>query len=194
MALTLEIGYFNSFYVKRIAGVNAAGGRIPLPSAEGVTPWVGPMVSNPAQDWYIEESRIRGGYNNVSTDYGVKAYLVADDPSQERRSSSLIYSGILNSRTGVNNTNQFSVAEEITRSVDPISGSIQKLFAEDTNLLIFQERKVNNALIDKDAIFTAEGSAITTSGRLVIGQITPISGEWGISTNPESFADYGYAK
>jgi len=49
-------------------------------------------------------------------------------------------------------------------------------------------------LIDKDAIFTAEGSAITTSGKLVIGQITPISGEWGIATNPESFASYGYMK
>jgi hypothetical protein len=156
--------------------------------------WTGPQVKDEDQDWYIEESRIRGGYNNTSTDLGVKAYLVEDNDAQTRRESSLIYSGIFNSRTGINQTNQFSVAEEITRSVDPISGSIQKLFAEDTNLLIFQERKVNNALIDKDAIFTAEGSAITTSGRLVIGQITPIAGNWGISTNPESFAVYGYAK
>ena len=53
--------------------------------------------------------------------------------TQARRGNSLIYSGIFNSRTGINQTNQFSVAEEITRSVDPISGSIQKLFAEDTN-------------------------------------------------------------
>ena len=194
MALTLEVGYFNSFYVKRIAGYNAAGDRLPLPFNQGTSPWSSPMVANIAQDWAIEEARIRGGYNNTSTDYGVKAFIVAEEPNQERRSSSLIYSGVLNSRTGVNQTNQFSVAEEITRSVDPISGSIQKLFAEDTNLLIFQERKVNNALIDKDAIFTAEGSAITTSGRLVIGQITPISGDWGIATNPESFASYGYMR
>jgi len=156
--------------------------------------WVGPQVSNPDEDWYIEESRIRGGYNNTSTDYGVKAYIVEEQDAQVRRGSSLIYSGIFNSRTGINQTNQFSVAEEITRSVDPISGSIQKLFAEDTNLLIFQERKVNNALIDKDAIFTAEGSAITTSGKLVIGQITPIAGNWGISKDPLSFAVYGYQK
>ena len=194
MAVTLEIGYFNSFYVKRIAGVNAAGERIPLPLSQGKQPWSGPMVANVAQDWAIEESRIRGGYNNTSTDYGVKAFIVAEEPNQERRSSSLIYSGILNSRTGINQTNQFSVAEEITRSVDPISGSIQKLFAEDTNLLIFQERKVNNALIDKDAIFTAEGAGLTTTGKMVIGQTTPISGEWGIATNPESFAKYGYMK
>jgi hypothetical protein len=194
MAITLEIGYFNSFYVKRIAGYDSLGKIIPLQEENATYPWTGPMTSNVAQDWYIEESRIRGGYNNVSTDYGVKAYLVADEPNQERRSSSLIYSGILNSRTGVNQTNQFSVAEEITRSVDPISGSIQKLFAEDTNLLIFQERKVNNALIDKDAIYTAEGAGLTTTGTVVIGQTTPISGEWGIATNPESFSKYGYMK
>ena len=189
MSLTLQVGFFNSYYVKRLADVpNIPAATIPA------TTWDAPQVAVPAEDWYIEESRIRGGYNNVSTDYGVKAYIVEEQADQTRRGSSLIYSGIFNSRTGINQTNQFSVAEEITRSVDPISGSIQKLFAEDTNLLVFQERKVNNALIDKDAIFTAEGSAITTSGKLVIGQITPISGEWGVATNPESFADYGYAK
>jgi hypothetical protein len=187
MSLTLQVGFFNSYYVKRLADV-------PNIPTVGSPSWNAPQVAVPAQDWYIEESRVRGGYNNVSTDYGVKAYIVEEQANQTRRGSSLIYSGIFNSRTGINQTNQFSVAEEITRSVDPISGTIQKLFAEDTNLLIFQERKVNNALIDKDAIYTAEGSAITTSGRLVIGQITPISGEWGIATNPESFAEYGYAK
>ena len=256
MPLTLEVSYFNSYYVKRLAdvpyipfvgadrtatttGLVAAGslaifGSLGLGtpaigmviSGAGVTAdtkvvsydsandrgtfdkditftsssytftndWTGPQVSDPDEDWYIEESRIRGGYNNTSTDYGVKAYIVEEQDAQTRRGNSLIYSGIFNSRTGINQSNQFSVAEEITRSVDPISGSIQKLFAEDTNLLIFQERKVNNALIDKDAIFTAEGSAITTSGRLVIGQITPIAGNWGISKDPQSFAVYGYQK
>ena len=122
-------------------------------------------------DWYIEEARIRGGYNNTSVDFGVKAYIVEDNNSQQNRSNSMIYSGIFNSRTGVNNTNQFSVAEDITRSVDPTNGSIQKLYSEDTNLIIFQESKVSRALIDKDAIYTAEGQPMTTSGAAVIGQI-----------------------
>ena len=257
MPVTLEVSYFNSYYVKRLAdvpyipsativrtadftGTTAAGLSVDFVintsfpvfvgmfiTGTGITvptkvtvvnsnqktfrfdqaltttaatnynfgyDWTGPQVKDEDQDWYIEESRIRGGYNNTSTDYGVKAYIVEEQDAQTRRGNSLIYSGILNSRTGINQTNQFSVAEEITRSVDPISGSIQKLFAEDTNLLIFQERKVNNALIDKDAIFTAEGSAITTSGKLVIGQITPIAGNWGISKDPQSFAVYGYMK
>ena len=151
-------------------------------------------TSDPATDWYIEESRIRGGYNNTSVDFGVKAYIVEDTFNQQHRISSLIYSGIFNSRTGVNNTNQFSVGEDITRSADPANGSIQKLYAEDTNLIIFQEDKVSRALIDKDAIYSAEGNAAVTSSNLVIGQIVSYTGEYGISTNPESFAVYGNRK
>ena len=145
-------------------------------------------------DWYIEEARIRGGYNNTSVDFGVKAYIVEDTFKQQHRISSLIYSGIFNSRTGVNNTNQFSVGQDITRSADPANGSIQLLYAEDTNLIIFQEDKVSRALIDKDAIYSAEGNASITSSLQVIGQIVAYAGEYGISTNPESFAVYGYRK
>jgi hypothetical protein len=150
--------------------------------------------STPESDWYIEEARIRGGYNNTSVDFGVKAYIVEDINSQQYRSNSMIYSGIFNSRTGVNNTNQFSIGEDIIRSVEPSQGSIQKLYAEDTNLIIFQERKVSRALIDKDAIYSAEGQPMTTSGSQVIGQIQSYAGNYGISTNPESFAVYGYRK
>ena len=145
-------------------------------------------------DWYIEEARIRGGYNNTTVDFGAKAYLVEDNPNNQNRFNSLIYSGIFNSRTGVNDTNQFSIAESITKSTDPANRSIQKLYAEDTNLIIFQENKVSRALIDKDAIYSAEGSAAITSTPMVIGQIIAYAGEYGISKDPFSFAVYGYRK
>ena len=194
MAITLEIGYFNSFYVKRIAGYDSLGKIIPLQEENATYPWTGPMTSNVAQDWYIEESRIRGGYNNTTIDFGVKAYLDEPEPLQQHRLSSLIYSGIYNSRTGINDTNQFSVGDDITKSADPANGSIQKLYAEDTNLIIFQEEKVSRALIDKDAIYSAEGNASITSTPLVIGQIVAYAGEYGISTDPFSFAVYGFRK
>jgi len=146
------------------------------------------------KDWYIEESRIRGGFNNTSVDLGVKAYIVEENSQRENLINTLIYSGIFNSKTGVNNTNQFSVGEDITRTVDPGQGSIQKLYAEDTNLIIFQELKVSRALIDKDAIYSADGQPITTSGTAVIGQIQSYAGNYGIGSHPESFAVYGYRK
>lgn len=150
--------------------------------------------ASPETDWYVEEARIRGGYNNTNVDLGVKAYIVEDNINQQHRQSSLIYSGVFNSRTGVNKTNEFSVGEDITRSLDPANGSIQKLYSEDTNLIVFQEFKVNQALIDKDAIYSAEGQPMTTSGAQVIGQIQAYAGNYGIGTNPESFAVYGFRK
>lgn len=145
-------------------------------------------------DWLIEESRITGGYNNTSVDFGVKAYIVEDEPKQSHKFSGLIHSGIFNSRTGFNATNQFSVGEDITRTIDPSNGSIQLLYSEDTNLIIFQESKVSKSLIDKDAIYSAEGNASLTSRNLVIGQNIAYGGEYGISTDPESFAINGYRK
>ena len=151
-------------------------------------------LPTPSSDWYVEEARIRGGYNNTNVDLGVKAYIVEDSIRQQHRQNSLIYSGVFNSRTGVNKTNEFSVGEDITRSLDPSNGSIQKLYSEDTNLIVFQEFKVSNALIDKDAIYSAEGQPMTTSGAQVIGQVQAYAGNYGIGTNPESFAVYGFRK
>tara|TARA_R110000772_G_scaffold49206_3_gene113297 strand:+ start:1421 stop:2782 length:1362 start_codon:yes stop_codon:yes gene_type:complete len=191
MGATLELKYFNSYWLKKLTNVVAESPAAPTAPYADV-----PQAYTPvnATDWFIEESRIRGGYNNTSTDIGVKAHIVEDNASNQNRFNSLIYSGVFNSRTGINQTNEFSVGEDITRSLDPAHGSIQKLYAEDTNLIIFQEDKVNRALIDKDAIYSAEGSALTTSGRLVIGQIIAYQGKYGIAKDPLSFAAYGYRK
>tara|TARA_R110002110_G_scaffold203906_3_gene415096 strand:+ start:1357 stop:2919 length:1563 start_codon:yes stop_codon:yes gene_type:complete len=195
MAATLELKYFNSYWLKKIKSiVDADTDAPPAPptSPYNTVPRIFTAVA--ADDWYIEEARIRGGYNNTITDLGVKAHLVEDNPNNQNRFNSLIYSGVFNSRTGINQTNEFSVGEDIARSVDPSNGSIQKLYAEDTNLIIFQEDKVSRALIDKDAIYSAEGNPMVTSTNLVIGQIVPYAGKYGIATDPYSFAVYGYRK
>jgi hypothetical protein len=201
MAAIVEVKFFNSFLLKKTAPQNASSTTPPVwNGSTGVPTGIAgayPVASSPVQadSWAIEEARIRGGYNNVIVDLGVKAYLVEPEPNASFRINSMIYSGIFNSRTGINDTNVFSVGEDITRSVDPANGSIQKLYAEDTNLIIFQENKVNRALIDKDAIYSAEGQGTAVStNRLVIGQIVPYAGNFGISKNPESFAVYGYRK
>ena len=184
MGAIIEVKYFNSFLLRKTVN----NSNVPV--------WykTSGLAANSTKNWIIEESRIRGGYNNTSIDFGVNAYLVAETNTGAILSNSLIYSGILNSRTGVNNTNQFPVGEDITRSLDPSNGSIQKLHAENTNLTILQENKVSKALIDKDAIYSAEGSSITTTAAQVIGQIVPYGGAYGISRDPGSFAVYGYRK
>jgi hypothetical protein len=186
MPAIIEVKYFNSFILAKTVISN----ETPTPVWRGTNS----LANVSARNWCIEESRIDGGYNNTSVDFGAKAYITSDRTTASIRSNSMIYSGVFNSRTGVNNTNQFSVGTDISRSADPNYGSIQKLYAEDTNLTIFQENKVSRALIDKDAIYSAEGAAMTTSRAQVIGQIQAYAGEWGISKDPASFAVYGYQK
>jgi len=167
----------------------------PLPDCGGSLINSSPSLEEGKErNWAVEEARIRGGYNNTSVDFGVKAYAVEDENLAEHRFNTLIYSGIYNSQTGINNTNVFSTAEgSIVKSLDPSNGSIQKLYAYDTNLTIFQENKVSKALIDKDAIYSAEGQGTPVSStKIVIGQIVPYVGEYGISKNPESWAQFGF--
>jgi hypothetical protein len=194
MGAVIEVKYFNSFILKKTTAEEQPvwNGSLGIPNNLGGYKVVSDVIE--PENWAIEEARIRGGYNNTSVDYGAKAYLVEEDESASFRINSLIYSGIFNSRTGINNSNVFSVSEDITKSADPASGSIQKLYAEDTNLIVFQESKVSKALIDKDAIYSAEGGGSITNSNLVIGTIQPYAGEYGISKNPESFAVYGYQK
>jgi hypothetical protein len=200
MAASIEVKYFNTFILKKVLTEDLTdfepvyGGSFGIPEEIGGYP-TPDLIANPNdREWYIEESRIQGGYNNTTVDFGVKAYIVEDDNGASIRSSSLIYSGIYNSRTGINNTNQFSVGEDITKSLNPSNGSIQKLYAEDTNLIIFQEDKISRALIDKDAIYSAEGGGTLTSSFAVIGDIQAYAGNYGISQDPQSFAVHGYRK
>tara|TARA_B100000780_G_scaffold175891_1_gene123220 strand:+ start:4871 stop:6349 length:1479 start_codon:yes stop_codon:yes gene_type:complete len=199
MGALIEVKYFNSFILKKVIRTApnpgpAFNGSFGIPKSIGGYNVIDEDDLDSASSWAVEEARIRGGYNNTNVDYGVRAYLVEDEPDAVIRGNSLIYSGIFNSRTGVNDTNVFSVAEEITKSADPANGSIQRLYAEDTNLIIFQEAKVSRALIDKDAIYTAEGGASITNINTTIGTIQPYAGEFGISRDPGSFAVYGYRK
>mgnify|MGYP003641398909 FL=1 len=197
MGAIVEVKYFNTFVLKKTISNPPEkpvwNGSFGIPQSIGGYSRAGSNLTD-SGNWAIEESRIRGGYNNTTVDFGVKAYLVEDEPNASNRINSMIYSGIFNSRTGINRTNVFSVGEDITKSVDPANGSIQKLYAEESRLIIFQERKVSGALIDRDAIYSAEGGGIVTSSNLVIGAIQPYAGDYGISKNPESFAVYGYQK
>ena len=202
MAAEIEVKYFNTFILKNTLDDNEYNassvwnGSLGIPEVIGGYPR-GAAIQTPnanINNWFVEEARIRGGYNNTIVNLGVRAYIVDEDNTANIRTSSMIYSGIYNSRTGINQTNEFSVGEDISKSSDPANGSIQKLYAEDTNLIIFQENKVSRALIDKDAVYSAEGEALTTSGSAVIGQIQQYAGNYGISKDPQSFAVYGYRK
>ena len=144
----------------------------------------------------VESDRIRDDYNQVRIDKGAKASSTLEEPYEEEyRKYGLIYSGLYNSISGVNNLNQFIAAEKITKDINPNYGTIQKLHSRSTadgDLIVLCEDRVLKVLADKDAVFNADGNTNLTATENVLGQAIPYSGEYGISKNPESFASESY--
>ena len=152
-------------------------------------------------DWFncysygqgVESNRIRDDYNQPTIDKNPIVSAPLDDPyAPEVKGTGLIFSQIYNSNSGINRLNQFIQALPITKDLNPIYGSIQKLHSRDTNVIALCEDKVLKILANKDALYNADGSVNVTSNNNVLGQSIPFAGEFGISKNPESFASFGY--
>ena len=141
---------------------------------------------------YLESTRINDRFNTPQLVRGVRVNVPQDRYAEERRAQGLTWSGIYNSRTGINRLNEFITADGITKELEPNYGSLQKLHTRDTNLIALTEDKVFRIQADKDQLFNADGSSNVTASNAVLGQTIPIIGEYGISTNPESFATYGH--
>ena len=144
----------------------------------------------------VESNRIRDSFNLPFISNGVKASTTLEARyEEEHRKYGLIYSGIYNSSSGVNNLNQFIQAEPITKDINPIYGSIQKLHSQSTaegDLITLCEDRVLKILANKDALYNADGNVNLVATGNVLGQTIPFSGEYGISENPESFAAEAY--
>ena len=141
----------------------------------------------------VESNRIRDTYNAPFISNGVKASTTLEQEyKEEHRKYGLIYSGIYNSTSGINNLNQFIQAEKITKDINPKHGSIQKLYSRDSDLVALCEDKILRIQANKDALFNADGNPQLIATDRVLGQAMPFSGEYGISTNPESFAVDSY--
>ena len=153
MATNIYVSYFNAFGIKSATNT-------------GVIP------NTNTKNWHVEESRIKGGFNEDSVNLGVRAYLVNDEQNvTTNRFNAMIYSGVYNSRTNVNETNVFSAGTDITKAAEPAYGSIQKLYAEDTNLTIYQENKISRALIDKELTDPCKPPKVAASTLIVISYL-----------------------
>ena len=144
----------------------------------------------------VESNRVGDTYNKPFLTNGAKVSTTLDKKyEEEHRKYGLIYSGIFNSMSGVNNLNQFIAAEKITKDINPIYGSIQRLHTRSTadgDLIALCEDRVLKILADRDAVFNADGNPQLVATNNVLGQALPYTGEYGISTNPESFASESY--
>ena len=152
-------------------------------------------------DWFncfsfgngVESNRIQDDFNAVFIDKGpIVSSTIDTRYKEDNKKSGLIFSGIINSISGVNDLNQFIQAENITKELNPEYGSIQRIVARDTDLVTFCEDRVLRILANKDALFNADGNPQLTASNNVLGQTIPYLGTYGCGKFPESICHYGF--
>ena len=136
----------------------------------------------------LESDRIRDDYNAPMIDNGVKASTTFSGYRRETIGTGLIYSGLYNSKSQVNDLNQFNMSQKITKDLNPSYGSIQALKTRDTDVVVLAEDKILKVLANKDALYNADGNPQLVSSNRVLGTAIPFVGDYGISKDPQSLA------
>jgi hypothetical protein len=139
----------------------------------------------------VESNRIRDDFNGSYMHYSPRVSSTIENYEQERVSHGLTYSGVFREDTGTNRLNEFNLSTANFKYLDRFFGSIQKLYARDTNLIVFQEDKISTVLYGKNLLSDSTGGGAIASIPEVLGTQISFVGEYGISLNPESFATWG---
>lgn len=137
-------------------------------------------------------------YDSLAAPYfrlGQRVSAVSEvDFKLANRYASMTYSGIYNNETNVNKLNEFNLALGNFKDLERSFGSIQKIHARQTDILILQEDKISYVLVEKNLLSDAvAGGAISSIPEVLGTQIARIE-EFGISRNPESFVSWGFDK
>jgi hypothetical protein len=139
----------------------------------------------------IESDRILDDYNETTKGFSVRAYTTFEGYKQVTNEASICYSGIYSENSSLNRLNEFNLSLANFKHLEKEFGSIQKLDARDTDLLVYQENKISQVLYGKNILYDSAGGGQIASIPEVLGTQIAFPGEYGISKNPESFDKYG---
>ena len=139
----------------------------------------------------LETYRIRDDFNKPTLEYSLRAMTTVDEYKRKSSKNSICYSGTYGENTNINRLNEFNLSIANFKYLDSEYGSIQRLHARNTNLVVFQEDKVSEVLYGKNLLSDSAGGGAIVSIQEVLGSQIAYPGEWGIGLNPESFSAYG---
>lgn len=118
----------------------------------------------------------------------------AQDFKKADRFADMTYSGVFNSESNVNKLNEFNLGLLNFKTLEESFGPIEKMVAQQTNILVLQEDKISYVLASKNLISDSTGGGVVASVPEILGTQLARVEKFGISNNPESFAQWGPAK
>ena len=176
-------------------------------SSSNTEDWIKLLSSNdqPNGDVYTRIRRNRVGGSIVVA--GIESYHFSDyfksdfwnsgrankeleSYHESRKPNTIIYTDSIIGNTYVNGLNS-SFENEYFAEFDKSNGTIQKIFAKNNYIIIFQQDKILKAFVERNMNFTASGAGNLALSSEIISKSVPYAWEGGIGNHPESFANYG---
>ncbi len=140
----------------------------------------------------VESYKIRDSISGKPILLGNRVTTTSDERfSEVRRFADLTYSGVINDETNINKLNEFNLGLLNFKPLEDIYGPVEKLFGRRTDILTLQEDKISYVLAGKNLLTDATGESVVTSVPEVLGTQVARVEDFGISNNPESFAQWG---
>ena len=136
----------------------------------------------------VESNRILDGFNEPWLKYSIRASGVIEDYSQQIKDTSVTYSGLYRWDSSINRLNEFNLSISNFKNLDKNFGTVQKLYARTTDLVVLHQDKITSVLYGKNLLVDAVGGGSVASVPEVLGTQIALPYEFGISSNPESFA------
>ena len=140
----------------------------------------------------VESYKIRDSISGKPITLGNRVTTTSDERfAAVRRFADLTYSGVINDETNINKLNEFNLGLLNFKPLEDSYGPVEKLFGRRTDILTLQEDKISYVLAGKNLLTDATGESVVTSVPEVLGTQVARVEDFGISNNPESFADWG---
>jgi hypothetical protein len=142
-----------------------------------------------------ESYTIRDSVKGDSFSLGNRVTSTASqDYGRIHRYADLTYSGVYNDESNINKLNEFNLGLLNFKPLEDSFGLVQKLVGRKSDILVLQEDKISYVLSGKNLLSDSTGGGAVTATPTVLGTQIARLEEYGISNNPESYAEYGYDK
>ena len=143
----------------------------------------------------VESYKIQDSLVGKDLTFGNRITTTSDIEYKEvTRYADLTYSGVYNEENNVNKLNQFNLGLLNFKSLEQSFGPVQKLFGRETDILTLQEDRISYVLQGKEMITGATGGSSLITVPEVLGKQVARIEDYGISSNPESFVQWGADK
>ncbi len=140
----------------------------------------------------VESYKVRDSVTGKPITLGNRVTTTSDQDYREiRRFADLTYSGVYNDETNINKLNEFNLGLLNFKPLEDSYGPVEKLFGRRTDILTLQEDKISYVLAGKNLLTDSTGESVVTSVPEVLGTQVARTEDFGISNNPESFAEWG---